>query len=87
MNRESAFVPSVASVDGDRCVGCGFCQETLYCPSPQICIGCGVCAAGCPAQARTMVADLENNIVTGLVLVIVVLFFVMGIRNAALVGL
>lgn len=36
---------------------------------------------------RTMVADLENNIVTGLVLVIVVLFFVMGIRNAVLVAL
>jgi len=36
---------------------------------------------------RTIVADLENNIVTGLILVIVVLLFVMGIRNAVLVGL
>jgi multidrug efflux pump subunit AcrB len=36
---------------------------------------------------RIMVADLENNLVTGLILVIVVLFFVMGVRNAVLVSL
>ncbi len=36
---------------------------------------------------RNMVADLENNILTGLVLVIVVIFFAMGIRNAILVSL
>ncbi|MBN2063073.1 MAG: efflux RND transporter permease subunit [Deltaproteobacteria bacterium] len=36
---------------------------------------------------REIVADLENNIVTGLVLVISVLFFVMGFRNALLVSL
>ncbi len=36
---------------------------------------------------HTMVMDLENNIITGLILVIVVLLFVMGIRNAILVGL
>lgn len=36
---------------------------------------------------RIMVADLENNIITGLLLVIVVLFFAMGIRNAILVAL
>ncbi|MFW6147694.1 MAG: efflux RND transporter permease subunit [Thermodesulfobacteriota bacterium] len=35
---------------------------------------------------RIMVADLENNLITGLVLVIVVLFFFMGIRNAILVS-
>ncbi len=34
-----------------------------------------------------MVADLENNILTGLVLVVVVIFFAMGIRNAILVSL
>lgn len=34
-----------------------------------------------------MVKDLENNIITGLFLVIVVLFFVMGVRNAVLVSL
>ncbi len=34
-----------------------------------------------------MVADLENNIFSGLVLVIVVIFFAMGIRNAILVSL
>jgi multidrug efflux pump len=36
---------------------------------------------------RTMVSDLENNIITGLILVIVVLLFVMGVRNAVLVSL
>lgn len=36
---------------------------------------------------RIMVSDLENNIITGLILVIVVLFFVMGVRNAVLVSL
>ena len=38
-------------------------------------------------QIRDMVADLENNIMSGLVLVTLVLFFVMGIRNAILVGM
>ncbi len=36
---------------------------------------------------RTMVSDLENNIISGLILVVVVLFFVMGVRNAVLVSL
>ena len=36
---------------------------------------------------QSMVVDLENNIITGLILVIVVLFFVMGVRNAVLVSL
>jgi multidrug efflux pump subunit AcrB len=36
---------------------------------------------------RNMVSDLENNIITGLILVIIVLFFVMGMRNAVLVSL
>ncbi len=35
---------------------------------------------------RLMVADLENNIISGLILVVVVLFFALGIRNAILVG-
>ncbi|MFP4039791.1 MAG: efflux RND transporter permease subunit [Desulfosudaceae bacterium] len=34
-----------------------------------------------------MVADLENNILTGLCLVVVVLLFSLGLRNALLVGL
>ncbi|WP_028579939.1 efflux RND transporter permease subunit [Desulfogranum japonicum] len=33
-----------------------------------------------------MVADLENNILSGLVLVVVVIFFAMGMRNALLVS-
>jgi multidrug efflux pump len=36
---------------------------------------------------RVMVADLENNIVSGLILVLVVIFFAMGFRNALLVSL
>jgi multidrug efflux pump len=36
---------------------------------------------------RMMVSDLENNIISGLILVVVVLLFVMGARNAILVGL
>ncbi len=38
-------------------------------------------------EIRLMVADLENNIVSGLILVIVVLFFALGLRNALLVSL
>jgi multidrug efflux pump len=36
---------------------------------------------------RSMVADLENNILSGLVLVVFVILFAMGIRNALLVSL
>ncbi|MEJ2039370.1 MAG: efflux RND transporter permease subunit, partial [Desulfosarcinaceae bacterium] len=36
---------------------------------------------------RLMVADLENNIITGLILVVVVLLFAMGLRNALLVSM
>ncbi|MDM8522940.1 efflux RND transporter permease subunit [Desulfococcaceae bacterium HSG8] len=38
-------------------------------------------------EIRQQVADLENNIISGLILVVVVLFFVLGIRNAILVGI
>ena len=38
-------------------------------------------------EIRLMVADLENNILSGLILVVVVLLFVLGFRNAVLVGL
>lgn len=36
---------------------------------------------------RSMVTDLENNILTGLLLVVAVLMFALGFRNALLVGL
>ncbi len=36
---------------------------------------------------RQMVADLENNILSGLILVIVVILFALGVRNAVLVSL
>jgi multidrug efflux pump len=38
-------------------------------------------------EIEQMVNDLENNILSGLILVIVVLFFVLGARNAVLVGM
>jgi len=38
-------------------------------------------------EVRLMIADLENNIVSGLILVIIVLFFALGFRNAVLVSL
>jgi multidrug efflux pump subunit AcrB len=38
-------------------------------------------------EIERMVADLENNILSGLVLVVLVIFFAMGIRNAILVSL
>lgn len=36
---------------------------------------------------RAMVADLENNILSGLILVVIVLFLALGFRNALLVGM
>ncbi len=36
---------------------------------------------------RQMVADLENNILSGLVLVVVVILFAMGLRNAVIVSM
>ncbi|MBN1276127.1 MAG: efflux RND transporter permease subunit [Deltaproteobacteria bacterium] len=38
-------------------------------------------------DVRMLVEDLENNIITGLLLVIFVLFFAMGMRNAILVSM
>ncbi len=37
-------------------------------------------------DVRSMVADLENSILTGLVLVVAVVFFAMGLRNSMLVA-
>ena len=38
-------------------------------------------------RTRTQVADLENSIITGMILVIVILMFFMGFRNALFVGI
>jgi multidrug efflux pump len=38
-------------------------------------------------EINDMVVELENHIITGLILVVIVLFFAMGIRNALLVSL
>jgi len=37
-------------------------------------------------EIRIMVADLENNVLSGVVLVVLVLFFALGLRNALFVG-
>ncbi len=56
--------PTIASVDTEICVGCGYCEET--CPyeaikvderkkvaevNAALCEGCGACAASCPSGA------------------------------------
>ncbi|MCF8095668.1 MAG: hydrogenase iron-sulfur subunit [Desulfobacteraceae bacterium] len=68
------FVPRiVCSVDPDKCVGCGLCQELCDCGGigveeatggglprvvdPLICTGGGTCAAACPYKALV----LQNN--------------------------
>ena len=38
-------------------------------------------------QVKTLVTDLENNIISGLLFVIAVLLFFLGVRNATLVGI
>lgn len=38
-------------------------------------------------QVVTLVADLENNIIAGIIFVIMVLLFFLGVRNATLVGI
>lgn len=38
-------------------------------------------------EIKIMISDLENNIITGLILVVITLFFVLGTRNAVLVAL
>ncbi|GAB4375937.1 MAG: efflux RND transporter permease subunit [Calditrichia bacterium] len=38
-------------------------------------------------EIRSMVNDLENNIIAGLLLVVLVLYFFMGVRNGLLVGI
>ncbi len=38
-------------------------------------------------QVETLVKDLENNIISGLIFVVLVLLFFLGVRNATLVGI
>ncbi|MFX1541251.1 MAG: radical SAM protein [Promethearchaeota archaeon] len=35
----------------DKCWNCGFCTETVSCPSPQVCIGCQACYLACYREA------------------------------------
>lgn len=47
----------VFGIDREKCRECNFCQDTLYCPSPEECVGCGVCFEGCPYGARVRLED------------------------------
>lgn len=38
-------------------------------------------------QTKTQVADLENSIIFGMLLVVIVLMFFLGLRNALFVGI
>ena len=52
----------VCAVDEARCTDCNFCREVVICPGPQTCIGCGACVAGCPNEARALVADKQPRV-------------------------
>jgi pyruvate formate lyase activating enzyme len=43
--------------DKEKCVGCGFCEYSIRCPSPDACINCEACFHGCPYSARKPVED------------------------------
>lgn len=58
--------PTIARVDEDICVGCGYCEKTcaysavkvderrgIAVVNPALCEGCGACAAACPSGAMT----------------------------------
>ena len=45
----------LVTVDKDKCIDCGFCEEFVDCPSSESgCIGCGTCIKGCPQECRTL---------------------------------
>lgn len=52
----------VCAVDEACCTDCNFCREVVICPGPQTCIGCGACVAGCPNEARALVADKQPRV-------------------------
>ncbi|MGB3542789.1 efflux RND transporter permease subunit [Rubrivirga sp.] len=68
----------IAVVDGveETIAGFTFPQGTQY-----------VLTGDQSEQVDILVQDLENNIIAGIIFVIVVLLFFLGVRNAALVGL
>jgi dihydroorotate dehydrogenase/Pyruvate/2-oxoacid:ferredoxin oxidoreductase delta subunit len=54
-----------ASVDAEKCIGCGKCEKPAHCNAvkivnkksvidPEKCLGCGICEALCPTKAISM---------------------------------
>jgi len=54
-----------ASVDAEKCIGCGKCEKPAHCDAvkivnkksvidPEKCLGCGICEALCPTKAISM---------------------------------
>jgi heterodisulfide reductase subunit A2 len=74
--------PTVAMVDQNLCIGCGFCE--LSCPYhamhlmpvpgkglraenlPAYCKGCGICAAGCPQRAIDMMHFRDRQVLAAI---------------------
>jgi pyruvate formate lyase activating enzyme len=48
-------------VNEGKCRKCGFCEDTIYCPSPDACIGCMACFYGCPHRARESSLDKSSR--------------------------
>jgi heterodisulfide reductase subunit A len=70
--------PLVSVVDPDKCMGCGYCEDSCSYGAirlvkikgkgyraenlPALCKGCGVCAAGCPQKAIDMIHFRDGQI-------------------------
>jgi len=57
-----------AVIDGEKCTGCGLCQELChfkaikdYTVEPASCEGCGFCSYICPVEAITMKENLSGE--------------------------
>ncbi len=48
----------------DKCWNCGFCTETVDCPSPQVCIGCQACYLACYREAIEPIEQTLDNEIT-----------------------
>ena len=64
--RPDGFIPSLARIDKDKCIGCGKCLKQAHCLAisqendkvivdQAECLGCGTCSLLCPEAAVTMI--------------------------------